>query len=329
MSLLAQHPWEYIHKPFGQALHAVGESRADVVVLAGDLGRWTDSDAFIQAFPERFFEMGMAEQNMTGVAAGLARTGHVPFIAGYGVFSTRRAFDQLANNIALDRANVKVMGFLPGLTTPFTTHQAIEDLAITRALPNMVVIDPGDAVELMQAIHAVAAYEGPVYMRSPRGQVPAIFAANKLHFEIGKAQLIYEGHDVALVSTGLMLEPVLMAARILAEQGVSAAVLHMSTLKPFDSEALLNLAGQVRGVVTAENHSIIGGLAGVVAETLARAGTPCRLEPVGLPDIFAAGGPFEYLTQRHHMTTHDIVQAAIRVLASNNVAESKKPKLIK
>lgn len=314
MTLLAHPSPQTIAQPFGQALRALGEQRADIVVLAGDLGRWTDIGAFTQAFPERYFELGMAEQNMTGVAAGLSRTGYVPFIAGYGVFSTRRVFDQLANNIALDRANVKIMGFLPGLTTPFTTHQAIDDLAMVRALPNMVVIDPADAVELQQAVYAIADYTGPVYMRGLRGNVPVLFDEQHFRFALGKAQLLRAGEEVALVSTGLMLVPTLEAARLLAEQGISAAVLHVSTLKPFDTPALLEMAGQVKGIVTVENHTVIGGLAGVVAETLARAGVPCRLEPVGVPDRFADGGPFDYLTARYGLTAPGIVQAARRIL---------------
>lgn len=306
---------DVISQPFGRALVDLGREQDNVLVLVGDLGRWTDTAPFAQAFPFRYLQMGMSEQNMMGVAAGLARTGFVPFVVGYGVFCVRRCFDQLAMNVALDRRNVKVVGFLPGITARFTTHQAIEDLALVRALPNMVVIDPGDATELIQATRAIATHPGPVYMRGLQGQVPVVFDPHTFRFQIGKAVRLRVGNDVGIISTGLMTEPALKASDELGRQGIRAAVLHMGTLKPLDTHAVLEMAGSVRALVTAENHTIIGGLAGAVAETLARAGVGRPLEPVGISDSFPPGGPLSYLAERLGLTPAGIATAANRALS--------------
>jgi transketolase len=256
----------------------------------------------------------MAEQNMMGVAGGLARSGYTPFATTYGVFATRRALDQVVNAIAIGRASVKVVAFLPGLTTPGgPTHQAIDDLAIMRAIPNMVVIDPADAVEIAAATHAVADYRGPVYMRGLRGQVPVTFG-ERFAFEIGRARLVREGGDVGIVTTGIMLATALEAADVLRDRGVEAAILHASTLKPFDDEAVIALARQVPAVITAENGTVMGGLGSAVAMALARTGLSRPMRMVGVQDVFAEAGTFAYLAAKYGLSAFHIVAAVNEVL---------------
>ncbi|MGI8826793.1 MAG: transketolase family protein [Chloroflexota bacterium] len=296
--------------PFGAALVEVGRRREDIVVLSADLAKYTDIAPYVEMFPDRFFQIGMAEQNMMGIAGGLWRSGFAPWVTTYGVFATRRAYDQIAIALALGRADVKIIAFLPGLTTNGgPTHQAIEDLATMRALPNMVVVDPADAVEITQAVEALAEYRGPVYMRGLRGQVP-VFLPDGYRFEIGKARMLQEGSDVGIISTGLMLEYALDAADELARQGVSAAVLHVSTLKPFDGKAVLSLARDVPALVTAENHTTIGGLGGAVAQELAVAGLQRPLRLCGVQDRFAEAGMPPYLFRRYGLTAAHIVELA-------------------
>jgi transketolase len=301
--------------PFGHALVEAGRRKVNVVGLTADLGKYTDILPFAEAFPERFFNVGMAEQNLVGVAAGLARTGFVPFCTTYCVFATRRAYDFIAIGCALSRTNVKIIAGLPGLTTGYGgTHQGIEDLALMRAMPNLTVIDPADATEIAQATAAIADYDGPVYMRLLRGRVPVVLDPATYRFEIGKARLLRTGHEVALVSTGMMTQRTLEAAAQLASRGVSAAVLHVSTLKPFDREAVLSLLAKVPRVVTAENHVTIGGLASAIADAATDAGLRIRLRRVGIPDCFCDCGSLPYLAKRYQMDTAGIVAAAQAVL---------------
>jgi transketolase len=253
----------------------------------------------------------MAEQNLIGVAAGLARTGFTPFATTYGVFATRRAYDFIAIGVALGRANVKIIAGLPGLTTGYGgTHQGIEDLALMRSIPNLTVIDPCDATEIRQATAAIAAFEGPVYMRLLRGQVPIVLSPETYRFEIGKARLLREGADVAILSMGLMTGRALEAAALLETRGVAAAVLHLSTLKPFDKEAALSLISRVPRVVTAENHVITGGLASAVAEAATEARLLIHLRRIGIPDSFCESGSLPYLAKRYRMDSESIAEAA-------------------
>jgi transketolase len=270
---------------------------------------------FAERFPERFIQVGMAEQNLVGVAAGLARTGFIPFATTYCVFATRRAYDFIAMGAALGKANVKIIAGLPGLTTGYGgTHQGIEDLALMRALPNLVVIDPCDATELAQAIQAIAVHDGPVYMRLLRGQVPIVLDPTHYQFELGKAQLLREGDDVAIISTGLMTARALDAAVQLAQQGVAASVLHVSTIKPFDRDAVLSVVHRVKAVVTAENHIITGGLGSAVADTVVDAGLSIRLKRIGIPDCFCESGSIPYLVKRYRLDAESIAGAALLVL---------------
>lgn len=309
--------------PFGEALVRLGEQHDWVVGLSADLAKYTDIHLFARRFPERFFQVGMAEQNLIGVAAGLARTGFVPFATTYCVFATRRAYDFIAVGAALGRANVKIIAGLPGLTTGYGgTHQGIEDLALMRAVPNLIVIDPCDATEIAQAVPAIAAHDGPVYMRLLRGEVPVVLNSETHRFEIGKARLLRDGADVAIVSTGLMTGRAIEAANALDARGIRAAVLHVATLKPFDREAVLGLIARVPRVVTAENHVVTGGLASAVADAAVDAGLQLRLRRVGIPDCFCESGSIPYLVKRYGLGA-DTLAAECAALVGERPAPGK------
>jgi transketolase len=259
--------------------------------------------------------MGMAEQSLVGCACGLARTGFVPFATTYAVFATRRAYDFIAIGAALGRANVKIIAGLPGLTTGYGgTHQGIEDLALMRSIPNLVVIDPCDATEVAQATEAIADYDGPVYMRLLRGQVPVVFDSGAHRFRIGQARLVREGADVAIVSTGLMTGRALEAAATLSSAGIEAAILHVPTIKPFDQGAVASLLARVPRVVTAENHVVTGGLGSAVADTAVAEGLSIRLTKVGIPDCFCESGSIPYLVKHYGMGPDHIATAARELL---------------
>ncbi|HWP49511.1 MAG TPA: transketolase C-terminal domain-containing protein [Candidatus Limnocylindrales bacterium] len=305
-----------VEKPFGHALIAVARQNPNVVGLTADLGKYTDIDIFGQEFPHRYFQMGMAEQNLIGVAAGLSRVGYIPFATTYCVFATRRAYDFIAVDIALGRANVKIIAGLPGLTTGYgATHQGIDDLALMRAIPNMVVIDPCDATEIQQVVPAIAEYGGPVYMRILRGQVKQVLDPKTYRFELGKAKLLRQGRDLTLISTGLMTQQALQAADLLKQDGIEATVLHVPTLKPLDQDAIIQVAEATRTVLTLENHSVLGGLGSAVAETLCMAGLSVTLAKIGIPDQFVECGSIPYLTDKYGLSTWHVIQTAKEILS--------------
>jgi transketolase len=296
-----------VEAPFGRALTKLGQTRPEIVGLTADLGKYTDILPFRNAFPDRFFNVGMAEQNVVAVAAGLARTGLIPFATTYGVFATRRAFDFIAIACAHSNLNVKIVAGLPGLTTGYGgTHQAIEDLALMRMIPGLTIIDPCDATEIEAATVAIANHPGPVYMRLLRGAVPVVLDPS-YRFEIGKAVKLREGNDVGIISTGFMTERALDAAETLAKRGISAAVLHVPTIKPFDAEAAASFATTVDHVVTAENHVAVGGLASLVIETLFDAGVSRKVTRIGLPDRYIECGAVPTLQARYGLTTDALV----------------------
>lgn len=304
-----------VHGPYRHALAALGEARPDVVVLGADLGNSTEVDLFRERFPERFFNVGSAEQNEVDVAVGLAFEGEVPFVHSFGVFLTRRAYEQVCVQVAMHRANVKLIGMIPGLTSRLgPTHQAIEDLSLMRTLPGMCVLDPADATEIAQAVPAIAAWDGPVYARMMRREVRTLFDPSTYRFEIGRAVSLREGEDVAILTCGVVLEAALEAATALAGRGVDATLLHVPTLKPLDVDAILRAARRCGTVVTVENHLVTGGLGSAVAEVLAEH-LPCPLERVGLRDTFAVPGSPEYLFKRYGMTAAHVVEAARRAVA--------------
>ena len=305
-----------VDAPFGHALVEANRRRGDIVGLTADLGKYTDIHPFRDAFPDRFFNVGMAEQNLVAVAAGLARTGTVPFATTYGVFATRRAYDFIAIACAHSNLNVKIIAGLPGLTTGYGgTHQAIEDTALMRMIPNLVVIDPCDATDITQITQAIADHDGPVYMRLLRGKVPRVLDPETYRFVIGRAALLRDGTDVGIVSTGLMTERALDAAIVLAGEGIHAGVLHVPTLKPFDTEAVAAFAAGRDAIVTAENHVHSGGLATQVREALFEAGVAVPLVPVGIPDAFVELGAAPTLMARNRLTPEGVAGAARRALA--------------
>jgi transketolase len=308
-----------VEAPFGRALANMASQRPEIVGLSADLARYTDMLPFAERFPDRFINVGMAEQNLICVAAGLARTGFVPVATTYAVFATRRAFDFIAIQCALSRLNVKIVAGLPGLTTGYgATHQGIDDLAHMRVLPNFVVIDPCDATDMEQATVAALEHDGPVYLRLLRGAVPVVLNPATTHFEIGRAALLREGGDVGIVASGIMVARALEAADSLSVVGTSAAVLKVSTLKPFDATAVTDLAAQTGALVTAENHSVIGALFSASAEALARGGITAPVEAVGLQDEFGTCGSLPYLAEHHGLAPRHIVAAANRALAQKS-----------
>ncbi|MET9226176.1 transketolase C-terminal domain-containing protein [Lentzea sp. NPDC003310] len=298
--------------PFGEALVRLARERADVVGLSADLAKYTDMHVFRDSFPDRFFQMGMAEQVMLGAAAGLAEVGLVPFASTYSVFATRRAYDFLCLDIAEPSLNVNVVGALPGLTTGYgPSHQATEDLAILRAMPNLTIVDPCDSVDIEQAVPALAASPGPTYMRLLRGNVPTVLDEYDYTFELGKAASLRSGRDVLMISTGLMTMRALQAAERLERDHVDVAVLHVPTIKPLDTAAILRETAGNRLVVTLENHSVIGGLAESVASCLAFAGAATKIVPIALPDEFLAAGALPTLHDRYGLSV-DAITARVR-----------------
>ncbi|WP_372395400.1 transketolase family protein [Azospirillum sp. HJ39] len=299
--------------PFGHALVELARQRPEIVGMTADLGKYTDLHIFAQAHPERFYQMGMAEQLLMGAASGMAHEGMMPFVTTYAVFASRRAYDFVHQTIAEENRNVKIACALPGLTSGYgPSHQAAEDLALMRAMPNMVVIDPCDAHEIEQVVPAMAAHQGPVYMRLLRGNVPLVLDEYDYRFELGKAKLLRDGSDVLVISSGIMTMRALEVAQRLEADKVGVAVLHVPTIKPLDTEAILREAGRTgRMVVVAENHTVIGGLGEAVAGTLLRGGVAPVFRQIGLPDEFLKAGALPTLHDLYGIST-DAMAASIR-----------------
>lgn len=292
---------------YGEALLELARERPEVVCLSADLTSSTEIDLFRDALPERFFNLGIAEANAIGVAAGMARCGDVPFFHSFGVFSSRRPFDQIAMQLAYPRTNVKLVGFLPGLTTLLgVSHQAIDDLAILRALPNMTLIEPSGPEQMRAAVRAAADHRGPVYLRMKRADSRP---ERELPLTIGRGQLLREGPDGVIFACGLMVQVALDAASALAQEGSHVAVINLPTLKPLDTELVLAHAGRTGVVVTAENHTLLGGLGSAVAETLLESGVPAGFARVGIPDTFAEGGSTPYLLKKYGLTPEAVIAA--------------------
>lgn len=306
---LAKEGQRAVAAPLGQALLELARADERVVGLSADLAKYTDLHILRDAMPERFYQIGMAEQALLGAATGLAMEGFVPFASTYSVFATRRAYDFLMLDIAEANLNVNMVCALPGLTTGYgPSHQATEDVSILRGMPNLTIVDPCDAVDIQQAVPQLAAAEGPTYLRLLRGRVPAVLDEYGYTFELGRAKLLRDGADVLIVSSGLMTERALEAATALEADGVGAAVLHSPTLKPFDEEALLAQLGKGRLVLTAENHSVVGGLFDIVARTVAAHGLGERIHPIALPDEFLDAGALPTLADRYGVSTGAIVE---------------------
>lgn len=298
--------------PFGHALVKAAEENPAIVGLTADLGKYTDMHIFAKAFPERFFQMGMAEQLLLGAAAGMAQTGLVPFASTYSVFAARRAYDFLCLGAAEPNLNVNVVGGLPGLTTGYgPSHQATEDMAIFRGMPNLTIVDPCDSLDIEQAVPQLAASDGPTYLRLLRGNVPTVLHEYDYTFELGKAKVLRGGADVVFVSSGLMTMRALAAAKELAKHHVDVAVVHAPTIKPFDTETVLRELNTDRLAVTLENHSVVGGLFETVASAMVRTGVNKRVVPIALPDEFLHAGALPTLHDRYGLSVARIVEKVL------------------
>ena len=291
--------------PFGHALVELARTKTNVIGMTADLGKYTDLHVFAKEFPERYYQMGMAEQLLMGAAGGFAHEGAQPFVTTYAVFATRRAYDFIHQTIAEDNLDVKIVAALPGLTTGYgPSHQAAEDLALVRAMPNMTVIDPCDALDIEQMVPAIAAHKGPVYARLLRGNVPAVLDEYDYQFELGKAKLLRDGRDVLIISSGILTMRALETAKALQADNVDVAVLHVPTIKPLDTETIIREAQRSgRLVVVAENHTVIGGLGEAVATTLLSAGVSCAYRQIALPDAFLDAGALPTLHDRYGIST--------------------------
>lgn len=300
---------------YGQALAELGALNDKVVVLDADLSKSTKTNDFKKVFPERFFNMGIAEQNLLGTAAGFAAAGKIPFASSFAVFAVGRAYDQIRNSIAYPKLNVKIAATHAGLTVGEDggSHQMLEDIALMRALPNMTVIVPADGVETKQVIMAAAAYDGPVYIRLGRPKVPVLFDES-YQFEIGKGVVLKDGADVTLVATGIMVSKAMEAAEALAADGISAAVVNISTIKPLDQQLIIEMAQKTGAMVACEEHNIYGGLGSAVAEVLVEH-CPVPMARVGVEDSFGESGLPDQLLEKYGLTAANIADKAKAVIS--------------
>ena len=303
-----------MREAFGQGLVELAKVRDDFVVLDADVAGGTGVQPFREAYPDRFIQCGIAEQNMMSVAAGLASTGIIPIVTCYAVFASMRAIEQARNSIAYPRYNVKIVASHLGLDVgpDGATHQAIEDIAILRSIPQFTVVAPADPVELRKALAVILDLDGPVYLRTGRSPLPTISPADA-QFEIGKGVVLREGSDVTVIAVGVMVHRALAAAEHLASAGVSCRVVNMSTLKPIDGALIVESARMTGAIVTAEDHNVFGGLGGAVAEVLVRE-YPCPVEFVGINDTFGESGDPEELAEKYGLTPSFIVAAARKVI---------------
>lgn len=298
--------------PFGHALVEAAEKNPKIVGMTADLGKYTDLHIFAQAFPDRYYQMGMAEQLLMMAGAGMAREGFIPFLTTYSVFASRRAYDFICLAIAEEKLNVKIISALPGLTTGYgPSHQATEDIAIFRGMPNLTIIDPCDAVDIEQSVQAMVDFDGPVYLRLLRGKVPRVLDRFEgYRFEIGKAKRLMDGEDALIISSGLMTTRAIEAADELKEKGVEVAVMHCATIKPLDTDAILAEVRRHpdRPVFVAENHSVVGGLGESVASLLMKEGVSVKFRQIGLPDEFLDAGALPTLHDRYGISTKEVVK---------------------
>ena len=306
---IASEDQRFTAAPFGKALVELARNRPEIVGMTADLAKYTDLHLFAKEYPERFFQMGMAEQLLMAAAGGMAKEGFIPFATTYAVFGTRRAYDFVHQVIAEENLNVKICCALPGLTTGYgPSHQATEDLAMMRCIPGMTIIDPCDALEIEQAVPQIADHAGPVYMRLPRGNVPLVLDEYNYKFELGKAKLIRNGNGVLVIASGFMTMRALEVAEQLKADGIEVAVLHVPTIKPLDESTILAEVKRLgRLVVVAENHSVIGGLGEAVAGLLMRSGVTTAFRQIGLPDAFLDAGALPTLHDRYGISTAAMV----------------------
>jgi transketolase len=291
---------EIVSRVHAKNLVAWAKDRPEVLVLSADLTSSTEIDLFRDTYPDRFLSMGIAEQNMLSWASGLAREGFIPFVHTFAVFIYRRAFDQIAMSVSYPNLPVRMIGFLPGITTPGgATHQAIEDVAVMRALPNMTILECGDATDVESVLAVIEKINGPVYVRMLRGEIPRLFGTP---MEFGKARVVSEGKDITVLSSGIMTEEAMRAVQVLQKRGLSVQHMHISTLKPFNDKSVMDaIARSKYGVITMENHTIVGGLGSIIAEQMAERGMDRKLVRIGLRDIYAHGASKNYLMKKYRM----------------------------
>ncbi|MFA5636452.1 MAG: transketolase family protein [Anaerovoracaceae bacterium] len=294
---------------YGNTLAALGAENKNIVVLDADLSGSTMTKVFAKEFPERFFNVGIAEQNLYGIAAGMAISGKTVFASTFAMFAAGRAFEIIRNSIGYTHANVKICATHAGVTVGEDggSHQAIEDMALMRSIPGMTVVNPSDGVSARKLIEEVAAIHGPVYVRLGRAAVPILYGEDT-EFEIGKAVTLREGSDYTIIATGIMVSEALTAADTLEDQGLSIRVLDMHTIKPIDEEAIIRAAKETKGIVTAEEHTVLGGLGGAVAEVVAKK-HPAPMEFVGIQDVFGQSGKPDQLQAAYNLKAVDIVHA--------------------
>lgn len=299
---------------YGDALVSLGKKRNDVVVLDADLSGSTKTSKFAKVFPDRFFNIGIAEQDMMGTAAGLAIGGKLPFVSTFAVFATGRAWEQVRQSICYPNLNVKIVASHSGVTVGEDggSHQSVEDIAVMRVIPHMTVIVPADGPETLQAIEAAAEYKGPCYVRVGRNKVPTLFGAD-YKFKIGKAHVFNEGKDAAIIATGIMVAEALRTRDLLKAEGIDVGVIDMSTIKPLDTDAVIGAAKRCGAIVTAEEHSIIGGLGGAVAEALAES-APVPMARIGVKDAFGTSGDQDALLKHYGLSAGDLATAVKEVI---------------
>lgn len=292
---------------YGQTLEKLGHENKDIVALDADLSGSTKTNVFAKSFPDRFINVGIAEQNLLGTAAGLAAAGKIPFASTFAVFATGRAFEIIRNSICYPNLNVKIAATHAGLTVgeDGATHQSLEDISIMRSLPNMVVLSPADGVETEQCIRKAAEYKGPVYIRLGRSGLPVIFE-DDYEFQIGKGSLLREGNDVTIISTGVMTEKALLAHEQLLKEGISARVINMASIKPIDKDIIIKAAKETKGIVTVEEHNIIGGLGSAVAEVLVE-NHPTHQIRIGTQDVFGESGNGNELLEKYGLNVDNII----------------------
>ncbi|MCC3870049.1 transketolase family protein [Terrisporobacter mayombei] len=299
---------------YGATLVELGKEREDIVVLEADLSKATKSEMFDKAFPERFVNVGIAEQNMVGMAAGLASTGKVPFATTFAVFAAGRAFEVIRNSVCYPKANVKIAATHAGITVgpDGGSHQAIEDMALMCSLPNMVVLSPADDIEACKCVKAAAEIDGPVYLRFGRIALDDIYT-DEYDFQIGKGNELMAGDDVAIISTGIMVHKSLKAAKELKEEGINVRVINMATIKPIDEEIIIKAAKETKGIVTVEEHSIIGGLGDRVSAVVCE-NAPTVVKKIGVKDVFGESGSPDALLEKHGLTVENIKETVKNIV---------------
>lgn len=299
---------------YGETLVKLGKKNENVVVLDADLSKSTKTYAFSKEFPNRFFNMGIAEQNLMGTAAGLAASGKIPFASTFAVFAAGRAFEVIRNSICYPKLNVKICATHAGITVgeDGASHQAIEDIAIMRSLPNMTIINPADGVSAEALLNEIVEYNGPVYVRLGRAKVPVTYDKD-VKFTIGKGMEVKSGNDVTIIATGIMVDVALKAEEELSKEGISARIIDMHTIKPIDKDIIIKAAKETKGIITAEEHNIIGGLGSSVAEVLVE-NYPAPLKRVGIQDTFGESGKPDELMIKYGLTAENIISKAKEIL---------------